>query len=400
MVNSLPQGWVWQKARDCMDVRDGTHDSPKYISSGYPLVTSKNLVNGQIDFSTCSFISKEDFDAISKRSAVDDGDILYAMIGTIGNPVIVQKQSDFAIKNVALFKFNNKNVFNRYVFHYLNSEPAINQFKSNSRGGTQKFVSLTNIRDLKIPLPPLAEQQKIAAILDAADNLRQKDKQLVERYTALSQSLFLEMFGDPESNSKKLEERLLSEVLDLITYGLTVRPEYIQEGVPLISAREIRSGEVAFESAPRISKSDFERLSEKAKPVKNDILFSKTGSIGHCALVKTKMDFAISQNAARLTFKPLVNSIYAMHYLKTSYFQRLSQSRAKGNAVKDLQLGDMKMFKFLLPSSILQNQFAERIQLIEAQKQLAQRSLEKSEALFNSLLQRAFTGELTAKMAA
>jgi type I restriction enzyme, S subunit len=112
IATNLPTGWVYRKARECMDVRDGTHDSPKYVISEYPLVTSKNLINGKIDFSTCSFISKEDLDAISKRSAVDDGDILYAMIGTIGNPVIVKKQSEFAIKNVALFKFNNESVFN------------------------------------------------------------------------------------------------------------------------------------------------------------------------------------------------------------------------------------------------------------------------------------------------
>ena len=337
------------------------------------------------------------------RQIVKNSDVLVSTVRPNLNGVaLVPDALDKATASTGycVLRANEKTLNAQYLFYWVQTKSFINEMVSKATGANYPAVSDKIIKQSKIPLPPIAEQQEIAAILDAANSLRQKDQQLVERYTALSQSLFLEMFGDPESNSKKLEERLLSEVLDLITYGLTVRPKYVQEGVPLISAREIRSGEVAFESAPRISKSDFEKLSEKAKPVKNDILFSKTGSIGHCALVKTKMDFAISQNAARLTFKPLVNSIYAMHYLKTSYFQRLSQSRAKGNAVKDLQLGDMKMFKFLLPSSILQNQFAERIQLIEAQKQLAQRSLEKSEALFNSLLQRAFTGELTAKMAA
>ena len=147
---SLPENWEWCKAQDYMDIRDGTHDSPKYVDKGYPLVTSKNLVNGKIDFSTCSFITKEDHDAISKRSAVDDGDILYAMIGTIGNPVIVEKKHEFSIKNVALFKFKNKNVFNKYIYHFLNSEITKRQFSSNSRGGTQQFVSLKNIRELKI----------------------------------------------------------------------------------------------------------------------------------------------------------------------------------------------------------------------------------------------------------
>ena len=168
------------------------------------------------------------------------------------------------------------------------------------------------LKELKIPLPSIAEQQKIAAILDAADSLRQKDQQLVERYTALSQSLFLEMFGDPETNSKRMDEKPFSEVLNLITYGLTVRPEYIESGIPLISAREIRTGKINFETAPKISKFDFEKLSDKAKPTNNDILFSKTGSIGHCALVQTKLDFAISQNAARLSFNNTVKPVYVL----------------------------------------------------------------------------------------
>lgn len=120
--STLPIGWEWYKAKEVLDVRDGTHDSPKYQEEGVPLVTSKNLVGGSIDFSTCSLISETDHIAISKRSAVNDGDILYAMIGTIGNPVIVKKELDFSIKNVALFKFDGSNVYNRYFYHFLKSD--------------------------------------------------------------------------------------------------------------------------------------------------------------------------------------------------------------------------------------------------------------------------------------
>nr|WP_306287967.1 restriction endonuclease subunit S [Pseudoalteromonas sp. WY3] len=180
--DSLPRLWKWVEANEVMDVRDGTHDSPKSVNDGVPLVTSKNLVGGKIDFSTCNLISQEDHLAISKRSAVDDGDILYAMIGTIGNPVIVEKSQNFSIKNVALFKFTKSSeVFNRFIYHFLNSKLAVRQFESNSRGGTQKFVSLGNIRSLKIPLPPLEEQKRIAAILDKANAIRRKRQQAIHR---------------------------------------------------------------------------------------------------------------------------------------------------------------------------------------------------------------------------
>lgn len=90
------------------DVRDGTHDSPKFVQDGFPLVTSKNIKNGTIILDDVNFISKEDYDKINQRSKVDKGDILMPMIGTIGNPAIVDVEPTFAIKNVALIKFSAK----------------------------------------------------------------------------------------------------------------------------------------------------------------------------------------------------------------------------------------------------------------------------------------------------
>ena len=100
-----PKGWNKKDLGQVCDVRDGTHASPKFYPEGYPLITSKNLIDGEIDFSNVSFISEKDYEEINKRSFVDDGDILLAMIGTIGNPVIVKRNRDFAIKNIALIKF-------------------------------------------------------------------------------------------------------------------------------------------------------------------------------------------------------------------------------------------------------------------------------------------------------
>ena len=282
------------------------------------------------------------------------------------------------------------NLILEYLMYYLNYED-LNLYIN---GATRGKLTKSSLNSILIPLPPLEQQKKIAAILDAADELRQKDKALIAKYDELTQALFLDMFGDPVSNPKGWNEKELGDVLDLITYGLTVRPNYIETGIPLISAREIRTGEVQLNNAPKISLEDFKKLSEKGIPKINDILFSKTGSIGHCAIVKTSETFAITQNAARLVFNKHINTVYAMYYLKSPYIQQLSQQRAKGNAVKDLQLGDMKKFRFISPDLPIQNQFAERIKVIEEQRALTQASAVKSEELFNSLLQKAFNGEL------
>lgn len=116
----IPESWKWCRLSDVIDVRDGTHDSPKYVPVGIPLVTSKNLVNGVIDYGNVKYITQEDADKINVRSMVDDDDILFAMIGSIGNPVLVKKDREFCIKNMALFKrFANTDISMRYVYWFL-----------------------------------------------------------------------------------------------------------------------------------------------------------------------------------------------------------------------------------------------------------------------------------------
>ena len=94
---SIPENWSYARLEDVYDVRDGTHDSPKPTSAGFPLVTSKNLSTGKLDLSDVKFISKEDHFKIQERSRVDRNDILFAMIGSIGNPVIVDIDTKFRV---------------------------------------------------------------------------------------------------------------------------------------------------------------------------------------------------------------------------------------------------------------------------------------------------------------
>ncbi len=166
------KGWEVKKLGEVCDVRDGTHDSPKYlVKSDYILITSKNIKEDGIDYSDANYISKEDYENINKRSYVDNGDIIMAMIGTIGKPIIVHKEDiNFCIKNVALIKFHNsKGVINIFVNALLNNTMFTKYLCSLNKGGTQKFIALGTIRKLKIPLPPLSLQQSFAAKIEAIE---------------------------------------------------------------------------------------------------------------------------------------------------------------------------------------------------------------------------------------
>ncbi|MCX9588677.1 restriction endonuclease subunit S [Vibrio cholerae] len=159
----LPNGWEWCRFNDAIDVRDGTHDSPKDATgtNTYPLITSKNFINGKIDFDNARQISSEDHFEIIKRSQVDKLDILFSMIGgNIGNQVIVEDERDFSIKNVALFKYYNV----RYTYPYfvfLYTQNLAKDLQTKAVGGAQPFISLGALRSLLFALPPREEQEKI-----------------------------------------------------------------------------------------------------------------------------------------------------------------------------------------------------------------------------------------------
>jgi type I restriction enzyme S subunit len=155
------------------DVRDGTHDSPKFFDEGYPLITSKNLRSGVIDFSNVQYISKEDHLNISQRSGVKKGDVLMAMIGTIGNPVIVDTDIEFAIKNVALFK-TSQSQSPEYLRYYLSSDFVVKKMEKDAKGATQKFVGLGYLRSFPIKIPEYEQQLNVVKDLERYERHTQK----------------------------------------------------------------------------------------------------------------------------------------------------------------------------------------------------------------------------------
>lgn len=184
----LPESWEWARFNDVLDVRDGTHDTPKYVEIGYPLITSKNLYTGKLSFEDVKFISEEDHKKICERSAVDVGDILFAMIGSIGNPVIVDCEDEFSIKNVALFKFYIAGKPDKRYLHYFLSLGQENM-KATSSGAVQSFVSLGFLRSYLYPLPPLPEQQRIVAKIDQLMALCDHLEQQIDATTANQSAL-------------------------------------------------------------------------------------------------------------------------------------------------------------------------------------------------------------------
>ena len=196
--------WEQRKLNNVADVRDGTHASPKYLESGHPFITSKNVKNGYINYEEIQYISDEDFEEINKRSKVDVNDILMGMIGTIGNLALIRETPDFAIKNVALIK-DIGDIFYLYLYHCLQSKNILNQLSENMDGGTQKFVALKSIRELNISFPSQEEQVLLGKYFENVDNLITLHQRKCDNLKTFKKYLLTKMF--PQNGSSIPEIR-------------------------------------------------------------------------------------------------------------------------------------------------------------------------------------------------
>jgi type I restriction enzyme, S subunit len=166
-IGPVPESWEKAAASEVFErVTDGTHDTPQKQTSGHPLVTSKALKDGRVLLSEASYlISNDDFTEIARRSGVGIGDILFSMIGTVGEVAFVENEPTYAIKNVGLFKCKDKSV-SRFCFHYFQSPHAQNYIQQNLSGTSQKYLPLAKLRQFPMLLPQLSEMLEFATILD------------------------------------------------------------------------------------------------------------------------------------------------------------------------------------------------------------------------------------------
>ena len=381
---------------EIIDVRDGTHDSPKYIiDGGYPLITSKNINNNKIDFSNVNYISEEDYIKINQRSEVSNGDIIMPMIGTIGNPVIIDTDKKFAIKNVALFKLaNNETILSKYFYYILKTQDIKRQLESNKRGGTQNFVSLKNIRDLKIPLIDILEQKKIVEILDKAQQLIDKRKKQIESLDELVKSKFIGMFGDPITNPKGWNTCELREGIKEIKYGTSTPPVFSEEGIPFVRATNIKAGRIIENDMKYISEEEAKKI-EKCKLALGDTIIVRSGAnTGDNAFVSEEYVGAYGGYDIIVKLNKKINYIFLNAILNSVYRDIIIQPLTRRAGQPHLNSEQIQSLVIFMPPIELQNQFADFVKQVDKLKFEMEKSLKELEDNFNSLMQKAFKGEL------
>lgn len=289
-------------------------------------------------------------------------------------------------------------IYTKYVYYFLSGN--IDLIESGFKGAGLKHVSKQHISDLKIPVTNPHKQKKIAAILDAADEYRQKTKALIDKYDQLTQSLFKDMFGEMVYHTigELIERKVITLHKDGNYGGMYPRKnEFGENGIPFLSAKHINdNGGFNFQNVPLLNHEQANKLSF-GWIEKGDVLLSHNASVGKVALYNGEFKKALIGTSLTCfrTEKALMNPYFLAFAFRSLNFQ--SQLRQNMGQTTRNQVPITAQKKLTLPTPVihLQNQFAKRVELIEKQKQQAEASLVKAEELFNSLLQRAFKGELT-----
>ncbi len=351
-----------------------------------PIIRIQNLGNNENE----KFIWwNEPYDV---KFIVKKGDILLSLSGSIKVDIWNDRN---ALLNQRIVKLTpNKDVNQKWFYWQINN--IILDIERMGKWALVNNVSISDLKDLEIPLPPLAIQKRIAEILDAADGLRRKDKLLLKKYNELAQAIFIDTFGDIMENKHNYPLTKFGDVCNELFLGLTSKVDYVVKGgYPLIRTTDINQGELSFKKVKFISEAQHRKLTSRRITKKGDVLISKSGTLGTCAIVDSDEEFSTYESIFTVRANPQkLNNIFLVALIRNPSFQDKLIGGKVGAGVAHLNLNMLRELIFPLPPIELQNKFRNSYTSINSQIKLKEKSFTKSLDLFNALILKAFKGEL------
>jgi type I restriction enzyme S subunit len=347
------------------------------------------LIAGAGDFDGTKPAPKKHTTEASKVS--EPGDIVLGIRASIGEKVLADGNYCLG-RGVAALR-PSRHLNSRFLWHWLGQNTAA--LAAKGKGATFKQVSRKDIGEMPISLPPLEEQRRIGKVLDQADALRTKRREAIVLLEGLAQAIFLDMFGEPISNAHKWEESSVERIADKVTDGEHLTPKREPDGIKLLSARNVQNGYLSFDKVDHIGLSEYNRISKRCDPRRGDVLISCSGTIGRVAPVETDEPFTLVRSVALIRpNRSLITTNFLTHYLRTTRLKSLMLQRANASSQANLFQGPIRGLPVFLPPLSLQIEFDQRVGQMTQLYTQHTAHLAELDALFASLQQRAFRGEL------
>jgi type I restriction enzyme S subunit len=296
-----------------------------------------------------------------------------------------------SLANTQVILPDPKQANSKFLWFQLNNESRWPR-----QGLAQPFIRPSDVRSHRVYLPPLAEQQRIASILERTEAIRTKRRAVLAHLDTLTQALFFDRFGDPIQNPHGFAAQTMIDIVDPqrpISYGILMPGPEQTEGVKYVRVVDMKDGGIALPGIRRTTEAisnEFRRSLLKS----GDLLMSIRGHVGRLAIVPPELDGAnITQDTARLAIRG-ASPVFVRECLRTPGFQRWLEKHTKGVAVRGINLGDVKQMPIIIPPREAQECFASEVAAVEKLKAAHRASLKQMDALFASLQHRAFRGEL------
>ncbi|NJO98470.1 MAG: hypothetical protein HC764_22760, partial [Pleurocapsa sp. CRU_1_2] len=305
----------------CELITDGTHYTPPDVGEGFPFLTVKDMSTKGLDFVNCSYISSSEYaKADAGNSSPRIGDVLFSKDGTVGKVHVVSEKNEFAIlSSIAILRPKKDVLDSNYFGHILRSPTTLDQAIRRKTGSAIRRIILKDLKRVKIPLPPLEEQKRIAAILDKADAIRRSRKEAIRLTEELLRSTFLDMFGDPVTNPKGWNLGKLSDVCKKISDGTHHSPPIVSEGIPYITAKHLKKYGLDFHSNPWfVAETEHKKIYARCNPEKGDVLYIKDGATtGIAAINNYNFEFSMLSSLALLKVGENLTSEYLCDWLNS-----------------------------------------------------------------------------------
>ena len=388
----------WQQStidEACLLVTDGTHYTPPDVGQGIPFLTVRDFSNdGHIDLFGCSHITEDEFEKAERgNSAPKPGDVLFSKDGTVGKVYVVDSRETFAVlSSLAILRPDASRLDSSYFGWVLKTDSCLDQASQSKTGSAIRRIVLKDLKRVRFPLPPLTEQKRIAGILDAADALRVKRREALAQLDTLLQSTFLDMFGDPVTNSN-IPSAIMTELVTKFIDYRGKSPEKSKGGVPLITAKIVKEKEVK-EPNEFIPANSYDAWMRRGVPNPGDVVITTEAPMGEVALVP---DYKAAFAQRLLVLQPnetKVRSIYLMWALTMPFVMRQLRQRSTGSTVTGIRSREFKKVTLPIPSLDLQHRFGAIVESVQRQKATQRTHLAELNTLFASLQSRAFRGNL------
>ena len=389
--------WPMGVVSDIADVISGFAFKSEWFGAGdAKVIRIGDLNNGKIDIGGAETFDN-DANQVRGQFKIKSGDILMALSGaTVGKIAIADSDSEGAYLNQRVAVIRGKCQENSDYLKYVFSGSPLQKLLLNAGGAAQPNLSPKDLAGMEIPLPPLAEQKRIAAILDKADAIRRKRQQTIQLADDFLRAVFLDMFGDPVTNPKGWEVGALKDVstIQIGPFGTQLHKEdYIEGGIPLVNPTHIVKGQIVPKSDLTISAEKHAELSEYHL-MSGDIVMGRRGEMGRCAVV-TKKESGWLCGTGSLFIRPNEAGIFSEYlnkFLSSEAIKSHLESESQGATMPNLNKTIVGSIQVPVPSELALKRFAVIKEKFLATKAVLSKF--NGETIFDSISQKAFRGEL------